>query len=457
LTRNSVAILVLVIAIMLDTLFSNISDTISSDVSPIDRVAIFSSIASAALVSGAYLVHNQTKKITDELGLKSRDLIWMLKTIRFVQYTIIGITILITAQMIATSQYSTLPLILLIGLGYLTGGLMSAVLSFKFLQWYRLNKLNVTLLLYLTSSSILSFMLISATIVQSIMITQANPNAVGANSVPEFPVLQGGTLDTVAAMLVISYLLTTIWLFLTWIASAIMLKRYSKRAGKRTPWHVILAPIVCMVIVMIPWFAAFQSSEPFSKDMAVYRMIGISAILAQGFLAGFAFLVVSRSMRASNIQSRIVQYIETSALGITLLFMSLPANIATGSFPPFGIISYSFTALASYLFLAGIYSSAISASLDSKLRQMIRKSLNDQSGLVGSIGLANLTQDLEKRVTSLVRKQKDMIKEETAIDSSITDTDVKNYIVEVMDEIRNRQAFAVDNNKQKDSNAGAAA
>jgi len=443
---------------MLDTLFSNVSDVISSGIPVPWRLVTFGLFAIAALPSGVYLASSQSKKITNELGLRSPDLIVMSKIIRAIQYVISGLLVAIIAQSALTSQYSTLLMIAVIGLGYLGGSVMTGLLSYKFLQWYRSNRDN-TILLYLLSSSILSVLLVTTIIAQSMLIFSSYPDEVEWNSVPTFPTQQAGSSDDlVVNILMMFYLVTFFWLVLTWIASATMLNRYSKRMKPRTRWLLILSPMVTMTIVTIPWFLTLQSS-PFDEQLMVYRMIGISAILAQGFLAAFAFLVISRNMRKSRIQNRIVQYIEIAAVGITVLFMSIPANIAAGAFPPFGTISYSFLALGSYLFLAGIYSSAISASADIKLRKMIRKSLN-QSGLIDNIGLANLNQELQKQIAALIRTQEDALRKET--DIPISETDAKNYLDEVFHEIKSEQlkrsrSGRTSSNKQKTDSSAAAA
>lgn len=75
-------------------------------------------------------------------------------------------------------------------------------------------------------------------------------------------------------------------------------------------------------------------------------------------------------------------YMVISAYGLVLLFASNQAIVlVTAPYPPFGLASASFVGLSSYLVVAGVYSSAISVSLDLALRRTIRKSVADQSKL----------------------------------------------------------------------------
>jgi len=66
-------------------------------------------------------------------------------------------------------------------------------------------------------------------------------------------------------------------------------------------------------------------------------------------------------------------------------------------YPPFGLARVSFIGLASFLVMIGIYSSAISVSQDTKLRESIRRSAVSESKLLHNIGTAQMEQELQKR------------------------------------------------------------
>lgn len=63
--------------------------------------------------------------------------------------------------------------------------------------------------------------------------------------------------------------------------------------------------------------------------------------------------------------------------------------------------------LSSYLVLIGIYSSAISISEDSKLRQSIRNIALKEQRLLDSIGMAQMEQQIQKRVITLTKQDQD--------------------------------------------------
>lgn len=125
-----------------------------------------------------------------------------------------------------------------------------------------------------------------------------------------------------------------------------------------------------------------------------------------------------------------------SAYGLALIFGSEQALIlANRPYPPFGLATISFLGLSSYLVLVGIYSSAISVSMDSKLRESIRNFATKESRLLDSIGTAQMEREIEKRVIELTKRNQDLMVEETGISSSLTEEDVKKYLEEVIKEV----------------------
>jgi len=69
--------------------------------------------------------------------------------------------------------------------------------------------------------------------------------------------------------------------------------------------------------------------------------------------------------------------------------------------------------LASYLMLIGIYYSGVSISHDSNLRQSIRNLAIGESKLLDSIGMAQMEQEIQRRVVVLVRQNQHRMAEES--------------------------------------------
>lgn len=99
--------------------------------------------------------------------------------------------------------------------------------------------------------------------------------------------------------------------------------------------------------------------------------------------------------------------------------------------------------------LIGIYSSAISVSEDSKLRQSIRTFALKESRLLDSIGMAQMEQQIEKRVIEIAKRNQDKMTEETGIQSSLTEEDMKQYLEQVIREVKMQKSTTGKTNDGK--------
>ncbi|MFZ0740647.1 MAG: hypothetical protein WAM54_03560, partial [Nitrososphaeraceae archaeon] len=82
-----------------------------------------------------------------------------------------------------------------------------------------------------------------------------------------------------------------------------------------------------------------------------------------------------------------------------------------------------------------LYSSAVTVSQDMALRTSIRRSVTEQSKLLDSIGTAQMDQELQSRVLTVTKKLSDKMEEETGVEASMTEEDIKEHIELVRKEI----------------------
>lgn len=151
-----------------------------------------------------------------------------------------------------------------------------------------------------------------------------------------------------------------------------MLNHYSRVFGRVKFWLILSVPLAGFIIGTTFWFLLLPSlSSIFDEKAIPYTMMAFGGILTEGFLLGFAFVLVSRSMRKKG-RHTLSEYLIVSAIGITILFVSFFANPSAGSYLPFGSPSTSFFGFGAYLFFAGVYFSASSITSDMSLRQTIR-------------------------------------------------------------------------------------
>ena len=105
--------------------------------------------------------------------------------------------------------------------------------------------------------------------------------------------------------------------------------------------------------------------------------------------------------------------------------------------------------LSSYLLLLGVYASAISVSEDSKLRQSIRQAALREPKLLDSIGTAQMEQEIQRRVLSVTRKTQALMTEETGIQSSLSEEDMKHYLEQVIREVKTQKTSTRKTNDGK--------
>ena len=148
-----------------------------------------------------------------------------------------------------------------------------------------------------------------------------------------------------------------------------------------------------------------------------------------------AFWLISRKIQNGR---SVRDYLVMSAYGFLLLLISIQIlGIITVPYPPFGILTISIAGMSSYLVFVGIYGSAIIMTENSKLRGEIRKTVTEL-GFLDSIGSAELENKIEREVTSISKNFRDKLLQETGINLDMDEGEVKNYIHEVLNEIKKK-------------------
>jgi hypothetical protein len=155
-----------------------------------------------------------------------------------------------------------------------------------------------------------------------------------------------------------------------------------------------------------------------------------------GVLFGIAFFQVGRRTKHKQVSD----YMIISATGVLLLLASNQVQLLVGApFPPFGIVSVSFIGLSSFFVLVGIYASASSISQDSKLRSFIRKSVENEFRFLGSIGTAQMQDTIMDKVTQMTKKTWEGERLERAVQSSMSEEEIRQYVDRVLNEIHTKK------------------
>jgi hypothetical protein len=225
---------------------------------------------------------------------------------------------------------------------------------------------------------------------------------------------------------------------LTWIGTVMLLHPYIHRIGK-IKFYAIMSSAMVYYLISYPLFILGYYTPTEETDVDVMNNIlifGIATVLS-GIIFGAAFLSVARTLRKG---SALREYMIIAAYGMLLFYVAGSATASQAAYPPFGLASVSFTGLSCYLIYTGLYSSAISVSQDANLRQSIRRTAIKEVKFLQSIGTAQMEQELQKRVLAIAKKNSDIMTEKTGVQPSLSDDDMKQYLEEVIREIKVRKA-----------------
>ena len=75
-------------------------------------------------------------------------------------------------------------------------------------------------------------------------------------------------------------------------------------------------------------------------------------------------------------------------------------------------------------------------SQDTRLLQSIRNLAKSESRLLYSIATAQMEREIQKRVIKITRANQELMLTETGVQSTLTDEDVKQYLWQVLREIK---------------------
>jgi hypothetical protein len=423
--KFSVIMSIVIVSVLVDSSFSY-ADTIIDTTSKF-HVLVFIVIA-AVYVIGQYLILDFIKHKSYEGKIKGR---FLTKSVSMVQYTITLVTIFIVLQIIFTSQYSTALLNWGSTISFSLAGSMLGLLALKFLSWYNLNR-NFLVLLYglavLTNlCSIVLVLFLSSTAILGV------PAVRDAHTHFTFPVFEPNT-----ELGILQYLVAVVdfaAFLLLWASTVVLLYRYSRKMGKIKFWALLSIPLVSFTIENVVIGPLVDGIEP--SPNSLYEVVfGASIVpsISIGILFGVPFWIVARSIQRGSIMR---DYLIIAAWGLVFLQITSGDGVYTAPYPPFGLVGVSFIGLSCYLILVGLYYSAVSISQDVKLRQSIRNSLVDEPRLLDSIGSSQMEKDLQNRVMIIAKRNSDIMAEESGIEPTLTEDDAKQYLEEVLEELKN--------------------
>jgi hypothetical protein len=437
-------ILVLVISvviavIIIDTSIVKLSDLIRwRFVHDWKNIILFIVMSSAYAISQYFILEFIKGRGEKELGFAKGKMRLSAATFRkivsIIQYVITAILIFVILQLIFYSKYSPAAATAITVISYTTAIVMIGLLAYLFFMWFNQNRRSGGLKVFLygiSSAALVLNTIIGVALIYSLSLTK--PAMLGPHA-GSITVLIGTHIDRILNPL---YIATSILGFiLMWSATAILLRSYSQKLGKAKYWFLVSIPLVYFISQFITIF-----SNQFAATLALYpvlfTLLFVFSKPVGGILFGAAFYSIGRRGTSSSPDGNFVRdYMTFAAYGVVLFFVSSQNTVTQPTYPPFGVIAASFVGLSGYMMFLGLYSSAICVSQDVKLRQLIRRSAVQEVKFLESIGTAQMEQELQKRVLTIAKKNSDNMVEETGIQPSLSENDMKQYLEEVLVEIK---------------------
>lgn len=384
---------------------------------------------------GQFIVLRYIEQQINEVTARAKGFKTLHKVVKIVQYALATVLVFTAMQLLFTSEYSTVILQIGSSIAYGLSVAVMAFLSLLFLSWYRSNK-NLVVFSYGLSSAVVCISL-SLLIVQNYMLLSGLPAERNSQSEPNLPFPND--------IMYLTALSSAVSFFLLWFSTALLLHHYSSKMGEAKFWLLIGAPIFSFVIqfTVLPQITAAYAN-PYTDMLYLVLLGNVLPAVTTGILFGMPFWIISRTIQNGVLR----EYMSIAAWGSVLLQLSSLAGIYPALYPPFGLYGALSTGLAGYLLLVGIYSSALIASNDRKLRLFIKKDTIERTiKLVNIIGEAEMKKEIERQVLKVSKKYTDEITDKTGVPSSITQQEIEKYVETVIDEVQNKKSLELKNKR----------
>jgi hypothetical protein len=405
---------------------SNVADILHDSISSNAGITIFIVISAVYLI-GQNLLLRFSKVGTSDLRTRRSDVRHIDLIVSIVQIIIIIVFLLIITEIVLGESYD---LVILVVVLIASNGLTTIVMLFlyrRLLSYYKSHP-DRAVLSYSISGLIISITAI-VTIFFMVPILLIKPDFVSSDTPVFFPrFVHGSILD---ALNYAYYILTVISFLSVWVGTVILLGHYSRKLGKIKFWFIMILPLAFylsqVLIIMLQIPIPFQQADSVSFTF-YYRVIFTVSSTLGGLLFGQPFFLVSKRI---PLRSNMHRNLIILGLGMVLFFVSGSATVYHAPFPPFGLPTVALIGFSSYLMFLGLYSSTISLSQDSELYKLIRTSAKEWKFFL------NLSDsEVEKTILNKVDDVRQLMTQETGITPSVSLNEAKDYLIEVLDEIK---------------------
>jgi hypothetical protein len=419
---------IVVVTLTVDSQIGIIADMIPEQLASSAGTTTFVAIWVIFVVTQYYIL-GYIKKINKENRAKTRYLNLTHRIVTIAQFVLAGVIGLVILQIFISQLYNTAMLYAALSISYGLWIVTLGLLAKAFFSWYRLSNKNVMVLIL--ALSMIAYVTNGALGLYTYLDFLAQRNStIRSSDVAVFPKF---SIATLGDQINIAYQLSSsVAYVLTWIGTVLLLRPYMKKLGRIKFWTIMAAAMVYYIIIF-PLFTLGYFNPPENVNAMTNILIFSMSSVFTGIVFGAAFLSVARTLQTG---SAVRDYMTVAAYGFVLFYVAGSAMVSQAAYPPYGLAAVSFTGLSCYLIYNGLYFSAISVSQDTALRRTIRKSVTEQSKLLDSIGSAQMERELQGLVLTVAKKTSDIMAEETGVEASMKEDDMKDYMELVIKELQ---------------------
>jgi hypothetical protein len=432
--RQATLVIIILVAFLIpDTMINTVSDFLVPQITSVWGISFFVVISIVFAIS-QYLLLRFVWLKTKDIRSKSFLFNGLQKIVIGSQYILLLIIVMIVFQILFLSQFYTAFLIWSTVINLLLTISLLGILARQLFLWYLYYKRGSFVILSYAVGFVIMSMTFSLALLLDMHSLSSKQDIVTPNSEVIFPDFDDANWLLLIFHYVYQYSDLISFIFI-WGASALLLLHYRKRIGLVKFWVIISLPLIYYLGSIVEVVGIYEPQSD-TEFYFFYLYISLYSI-AGGLMFGITFIAIARKID----NPRIKGYMTLTAFGFILLYISSPMTLVATSYPPFGIASLSFSGLACYLLLIGLYSTAVTLSQHAQLRKSIRSSINEQhSKLMDGIGMSELQREIDKRVTPLVQRHAEQMNMEAALDFTISEEEVKQYMNEILRDLHEKKS-----------------
>jgi hypothetical protein len=358
------------------------------------------------------------------------------------QLMITSILFIIYGEIKLASQYYNILFYIIIYSSLISSSFFLGVAGIQFLRWfaYGKNYLVVTygaMMLVFCVSSIIGIVYLSE-------VSQSHPATIRQASCSAMFGSLHNINPQIVTLLTNVYDIASFFSFvLAWIATAFMLKEYSKGKSKIAYWFVIILPLIFFLSryeLALYYFFSNQAENilaAINVSPEIYGYDTLEAIINSNLQIGGAFFGIAFLAIAIKLKGRPELRNALILTGIGMMFLFASKDISTliiSSYPPLGAVSIAFVGFASYLIYLGISITATLTARDKRIRNVLKGKVEKNMMLLKSIASSQDKIEIEKNVKQLLNLTSEI--QETNQQQNMTQEEMRELVKDVISEIK---------------------